>query len=261
MGFGMRGAVWSPQLETLPKHHRVCYFDNRGVGQSDETGRFLRMEELAEDTSRVLDELGWRSAHLVGVSMGGMVAQELALREQRRFRSLTLIATHAGGVRACLPKPNGLRYFAIANMTRRQRRFEALERLLYPESFLKVVDKERMRKRMGEQVGHPAPKATALAQISAVVRHRTRRRLAGIRLPTLIIRPGKDILINPKNSDVIHKAIPQSRLLRIDDAGHGAVFQSARKINEALLDHFRAADERTQEAQEEKSLRPSLADR
>ena len=108
MGFGMPGAVWGPQVDDLQADHRCCYYDHLGVGDSDR-GPFLRtIPSMAEDAVRIMDDLSWDRAHVVGVSMGGMIAQELALGFGDRCRSLTLVATHGGAPIASLPTARGM---------------------------------------------------------------------------------------------------------------------------------------------------------
>ena len=98
MGFGMRGDIWQSQILDLKTDHQVAWFDNRGIGESETTRQpFWTMKSFANDAIAVLNALEWSSCHLVGVSLGGMIAQEIALADQRRFKSLTLIATHDGG--------------------------------------------------------------------------------------------------------------------------------------------------------------------
>jgi pimeloyl-ACP methyl ester carboxylesterase len=91
---------------------------------------------------------------------------------------------------------------------------------------------------MEQQMGVRAPKATIRAQLSAVVRHDVRRRLGGIELPTLVVRPGRDLLVRPSNSERLAQAIPRARMLSLPQAGHGVVFQCASEVNGALAEHF-----------------------
>jgi len=243
MGFSMQGDIWRPQVEDLMRDHQVGYFDNRGIGQSDKAGRLWTMRDMAEDTVRVADALGWDEFHLCGVSMGGMVVQELACEWPDRVRSLTLIATHEGGKGlSWLPSVHALNVFLRANTGPREKRLHALRELLYPAEFLASVDPEAMDKRMGEQLGRPADRSTVLAQLHAILRHSTGDRLTAFRKPTLIIKPSRDILVPPQSSDRLRRRLAHARLLELEDAGHGAVFQKAREINQAIREHVAAAE-------------------
>ncbi len=243
MGFSMQGDIWRPQVEDLMEDHQVGYFDNRGIGQSEKEGAVWTMREMAEDTLRVADALGWDEFHLCGVSMGGMVVQELACEWPDRVKSLTLIATHEGGRGlSWLPSVHALNVFLRANTGPRERRLHALRELLYPSEFLASVDEEVMNQRMSEQLGRPAKRSTVLAQLHAILRHSTGKRLTAFRKPTLIVKPGQDILVPPRNSDRLRRRLAHARLLELEDAGHGAVFQKAGEINRAIREHVAAAE-------------------
>jgi 3-oxoadipate enol-lactonase len=245
MGFGMRGSMWQPQLEGLSPRHRVVTFDHRGIGESAPVQGSMTMAELAADALRVADAAGFHTMHVVGVSLGGMIAQELALAAAGRVRSLTLVATQAGGALGWLPTLEGVRLFLKANRSSGPGRLRALEELLYPRAFLETCDRRALAQRTGATVTLLAAKATRLAQLRAVLQHDTRRRLSRLRMPTLIVRPGLDVLIRPQRSDELSRLIPHARVLRYDDAGHGVVYQHASLINASLLDHFAAAEERS----------------
>jgi len=240
MGFGMPGAVWGPQVDELQRYHRCCYFDHLGVGESDR-GSFLRtIPAMAEDAVRILDDLSWDRVHAVGVSMGGMIAQELALRSADRCRSLTLIATHGGAPVASLPTWKGIRLFVQGLFGGRERRMRSLPRLLYPDEFLESMGSNELRSHLHVRLGDPPPLRTVLGQLYAVWRHSTEARLPQIGLPTLLVRPGKDILIRPTQTDRLAQRIPNARVLRFDGAGHGVTFQKATELNAALREHFAA---------------------
>jgi pimeloyl-ACP methyl ester carboxylesterase len=247
MGFGMPGAVWGPQVGELQKDHRCCHYDHLGIGDSDR-GPFLRtMSAMAEDATRILDDLSWDRAHIVGVSMGGMIAQELALQFQDRCQSLTLIATHGGATIASLPTLRGMRLFLRGLLGGRKTRLESLPRLLYPDEFLESMDPRALRENLNARLGRPPPLRTVLGQLYAVWRHATESRLSEMSLPTLLVRPGKDILVRPTQTDRLARRIPNPRVLRFDDAGHGVTFQKAAMLNGALREHFARADDGTRE--------------
>ena len=242
MGFGMPGAVWGPQVDELQSDHRCCHYDHLGVGNSDR-GPFLRtIPAMATDAVRILDDLSWDRAHIVGVSMGGMIAQELALRSADRCRSLTLIATHGGGSVGSLPTLRGMRLFLQGLFGGPKKRMHSLPRLLYPDEFLESIGPKAIRSHLDVRLGHPPALRTVLGQLYAVWRHSTESRLSQIASPTLLVRPGKDILIRPSQTDRLAPRIANSRVLRFDDAGHGVTFQKAAELNAALRDHFACHD-------------------
>jgi pimeloyl-ACP methyl ester carboxylesterase len=244
MGLGMQGKVWQPQVEDLARDHRVVVFDNRGIGKSDPLTGAPSVLDFARDALRVADEAGFDTFHVVGVSMGGMIAQELSLLEPARVCSLTLIATHAGGPLGIAPEPRGFFAFVRSFVGPRAGRIRALQEVLYPAEFLETVDKAQLAARMKLQVGDRARPRTVLGQLFAVVRHDTRSRLHGLRTPTLILRPDKDILVRPSHSDLLAARIPNARLERVSDAGHGITFQSASLVSRSIREHVRAHEPR-----------------
>jgi pimeloyl-ACP methyl ester carboxylesterase len=236
MGFGMPGAVWGPQVEELQRDHRCCHYDHLGVGESDR-GPFLRtIPSMADDAMRIMDDLRWDRAHVVGVSMGGMIAQELALRSGDRLRSLTLVATHGGAPIASMPTPKGLWLFFKGLLGGRKARMKSLPRLLYPDAFVESMGSD-LRAHLDLRLGRPPHLRTVLGQLYGVMRHSTESRLSEILTPTLLVRPGQDILIRPSQTDRLAARIPNAEVLRFDDAGHGVTFQKAAELNRALRDH------------------------
>ena len=230
MGLGMTGAMWKPVLPALSAHHACATFDHRGLGRSDDGAPVETISHLADDALRVLDELGWERPHVVGVSMGGMIAQELALRRPDRVRSLALLVTHSGGRLAALPPLRGL---AVLLSTRD--RATRLERLLYPPGT--EVPRERSAAMLAQRV----PRGTLRAQVRAITRHDTRARLHALSMPTLVVKAGRDLLVRPSHADRLVAGIPGARLLDLPGAGHGLVLTHADRLAEALLEHFRQA--------------------
>lgn len=242
MGFGMRGSLWGPQINGLRDGHQLAWMDNRGIGKSACPTRTWTMADMARDSLEVVDALGWDRFHLVGVSMGGMVSQEVALHSPERILSLSLLATHEGGnPLRWAPRAKGLSCFLEAQTKSGSERIAALRRLLYPEAYVASCDMDALEERMMDQVGTPAPRETLLGQLSAVIRHKTGPRLHRLRMPTLIVKPKLDILVPPSNSDRLRRRIPHATFIELDDAGHGAIFQRADTINAALRDHFQDA--------------------
>jgi pimeloyl-ACP methyl ester carboxylesterase len=243
MGMGMRGKVWRPQIQGLSGRHRLLTFDNRGIGESDASERGFQMRDLADDCIRLVDELGWDRFHLVGVSLGGMVAQHVAMGHQERLISLSLIATQPGGRVAWVPPMSGIRSWVRVNTRSGSGRLRAMQTLLYPPEFLASVDQTAMRERLADMAMPPAPRKTVMRQLRAVMGHRAGRRLKKVRVPTLVVRPGRDSLVWASHSETLAKLLPNSRLVRFDDAGHGVTFQEAEALNRELLAHFAEAEQ------------------
>lgn len=250
MGFGMPGAVWAPQVEDLGRDHRCCHYDHLGVGDSDRGPLFRTIPAMAEDALRILDDLSWDRTHVVGVSMGGMIAQELALSAGDRCATLTLVATHGGAPIASMPTARGMWLFLKGLFGGRKTRMKSLPRLLYTDEFIEQMGTAGLRSHLSVRLGNPPPLRTALGQLYAVMRHSTEARLGRIETPTLLVRPGQDILIRPTQTDRLAARIPNAQVLRFDDAGHGVTFQKARELNEALRSHFTTSAERNRTAAE-----------
>ena len=243
MGFGVPGSMWMNQVAALARRHRVAWFDNVGAGGETKGRTLLRMRDLAAHARAVLDALGWDDAHVVGVSMGGMIAQELALSSNARVRSLSLIATHAGGWRNILPPPASLYLFARGFLGPRGGRARALERLIFPDEYLRTVDLAPLRAALRDQVVAAAPAWDRLRQLAAVFGHRAAHRLHQLSgTPTLVVKASKDRLIRPREHHRLHELIPGSRLVELAEAGHAVLHQCAHAVNQALLDHFARVD-------------------
>jgi len=247
MGFGMSGRAWSPQIEGLSTDHQVVYFDNRGIGGSEPSHTPYDLTDLADDAMALLDFLGHEAAHVVGVSMGGMTAQQIALRHRARVKSLSLIATLPGGVSPQrLPTFGGLRLFLRANTSRGEERFAALRELLYPAHF-----RERLRldedfsKDSMDSFASPADRKTLLYQLKAVLAHDATHVLRTLDdIETLVIRPDLDVLVRPVNSDRLHALLPRSTLVAFSGAGHGVTHQEKHAVNGHLRAHFSSAERR-----------------
>ena len=245
MGFGMSRIGWFPQIESLASDHRLLTFDNRGTGESDPVSTPYSLDDLADDTASILDHAQWKNAHVVGVSMGGMVAQHLALRHRRRVKSLTLIATSPGPASQLLPTFDGIKEFAKANTSTDTARLRALLNLLIPEPFHSRVEADPRWHTFKSDFLNPIPRKTMLMQMRAVAMHNTAQSLETLSgLPTLVIKPDSDVLIRPSNSDRLVDAIPGARLLSFPDAGHGVGFQCASELNAHLRAHFFASETR-----------------
>ncbi|MEZ4462382.1 MAG: alpha/beta hydrolase [bacterium] len=231
MGFGMRGQVWERQVASLMSDHECVYFDHAGLGNSGPIStRRLTMATMADDALGILDTLGWETAHVVGISMGGMIAQHLAVRAHARLRSLTLAATTPGGFPHVVPPLRGLRLFAKANGARGAEAVNALAELLFSPEFIRREPDLAMELLREDFSGQQPPRETRLAHLHAVTHHNIASRLEVLRrVPTMIIKPTQDVLVSPKQCDRLHRLIPHSVLHEIP-AGHGVTRERPRRL-------------------------------
>jgi 3-oxoadipate enol-lactonase len=241
MGLGMPATLWRPQVDALAPDHQVLSLDNRGVGNSESANDRTTMAAMANDVLRTMDAANFADAHVVGVSMGGMIAQEVVLAAPTRVRSLTLIATHAGGIGGMLPAPSGMLWMALTALGTRASRAKAMSNMLFPREF-QTAHPHAVGERITRQLGVKRDAKTPLRQMWAVANHNTHTRLSAVRTPTLIIKTGKDVLVRPSHSETLARRIPGARLVSYQDAGHGIVFQEAQRLADDLRAHFASAE-------------------
>jgi pimeloyl-ACP methyl ester carboxylesterase len=153
-GVGLHGDGWRPQVDELAARNRCLTFDNRGMNRSQPIGVPLSVEQMAEDALVLMDAQGWESAHVVGHSLGGLIALHLALSARKRVRSLALLCTFARGRDATRLSPwmiwTGLR---ARIGTRRQRR-RAFLKLVLPSETLAASDPDALAERLAPIFGH-----------------------------------------------------------------------------------------------------------
>ena len=221
MGLGASSAVWDPELiAELARSFRVITFDNRGTGQSDKPDAPYSIEMFADDAAGVLDKLDVRRAHIFGVSMGGMIAQEFALRHANRTATLTLGCTTAGGTHSVPPPPESLKALTAP------REGVAPEEIIRRGWPLAYTAKYIAEKRAVLEAGiprllkYPTPPFAFQRQLEATYTLKTFDRLPQIKAPTLVITGGDDVLIPAKNSEIIGAQIAGAKLHIISGVGH-----------------------------------------
>jgi 3-oxoadipate enol-lactonase len=228
--------TWVLQMEDLlGAGYRVLRFDNRGVGGSSKPAGPYTTRLMADDAKALVDELALRDFHLVGVSMGGMIAQEYALAHGGDLRSLTLACTYAA------PGPFCSRMFSMwADMAPRLgvpfvMRDVTLWAFTVP-FFEEREDELREFEAGMETLDQPVD--AYLAQLSSIQTHDTTARLGEIRVPTLVLAGEEDILIPVRLSRRLHDGIPGARWATTP-GGHACLWESPEPFNRAVLDFIR----------------------
>src|SRR5262245_12111582 len=239
MGLGGDCTAWPLQLAALAPRHRVLVFDNRGAGRSEAPEVPYTTPGMAADLLALLDALDVERAHLVGLSLGGAIAQEAALVAPARFASLQLHATWAG------PHP----YFkALVTAVRHARIglepegfYRALSVWLFaPTSFATRPDLIEMVVQRAVNHQYPVPLHAYLHQTDAVLAHDTRSRLHQIRCPTLVGVGSQDLITPPFLAEELARGIPGARLSCLPNAGHGALWEAHEAFNQMCLDFLAA---------------------
>lgn len=226
---------WWPEdfLAPLSRRWRTIAFDNRGAGRTQGDFSRFSIPLAAQDSLRLLDALGIEKAHVIGMSMGGMIAQELALLAPDRVERLVLACTNSGLRLGSVVSKEALRLamrYVTSPQTRRRSR--ALN-LLFTQEFIDA--NERLPAEFGKRISKaPISVAAWKKQLAAVMRFSSYRRLHQIQAPTLVISGTRDALVPHRNSILLAKRIPDARLVQIPDSGHGFLVDAAQPAASAI---------------------------
>lgn len=239
MGLAADSRMWMLQTPAFSASYRIITFDNRGVGRSSSPPGPYTMEQMAADALAVLDASGVERAHVLGISMGGAIAQHLALKAPERVGTLVLAATW------CHRNPYLDRMSALGRLIADSLGQEALVRasmlwLFTPRFFL---ERERVISALEQMaLAFQPPVSTFVNQTAAVAAHDVREQLAAVTAPALVLVGRQDILVPPELAEVLAASIPGATL-RILDGGHAFNVENAEEFNRTVLD-FLAAQRR-----------------
>lgn len=224
MGLGAPGIFWfdvPEQLRDDAEHpYRVVVVDNRGTGESDMPKRPFTMARFADDVALVLDDAGIDRAFIVGMSMGGMIAQHVALRHPHRVRGLQLMCTSAGLVTAKMATPTMVSTLLQAPFVKPGQGEKIVGRLLLAPSRQHEARKVMQQYASVLRKSRPSPEAFAY-HLGAILTHFTLPRLSRITAPTAVVTGADDALLHPSHSRAIAKRIPHARLEVLPAVGHG----------------------------------------
>lgn len=216
----------------LAARYRVLCLDNRGAGRTgDVPGAPYTVETMAGDVLALLDEVGEAAAHVVGTSMGGLVAQELAMTAPDRVRSLVLACTHPGLAHSVWDPE------AVALLSRRSSMTadEAAEASI-PFNYASTTPRERIEQDWAVRLPLAASPAGYLAQAQGTAAWSGLERLPGVRVPTLVLHGELDRLVPVANGRRLAEAIPGAELVVLPDANHVFWTDQPDRANEVLLD-------------------------
>ena len=235
-GLGADTYVWSQQVPAFSAHYRVVVFDNRGSGRSDAPDEPYSIPMFAADTVGLMRALGIERAHVVGASLGGLIAQELALTDPEMVDRLVLACTTSNGPRSTRPSLPSLIPVLIA--LRRTGNPEADTR----RAFSVFAHPRWLRQNPHEveeyvawRVAHPQPRFAFKRQRGAVRGFQREHRLGTITAPTLIVHGDSDRIVPVANARVLGELIPSSRVVILEESGHACTFDQRDRFNETVL--------------------------
>lgn len=236
-GMSATHLAWGrPFLDQLERGFETIVFDNRGMGGSGRARLPFTIADLAGDTLALLDALEIERAHVVGVSMGGTIAQELALAHPGRIRSLTLGATWAGGAGARLMAREDLEMLGAAQASGDgERVLRAMWEINASPGFRADDARFAAFDEMGR--GLPAPLPVVYQQMQACAAHDSTARLGELEPPTLVLHGTADRLIPVENGRAVASLIPGSRLELLEDVGHVFWWEQPERSAELIREH------------------------
>lgn len=243
-GVGVHGSGWKPQVDGLCKEYSCLSYDNRGIGRSLPPSQQLTVEQMADDALALMDAEGWSSAHVVGHSLGGLIALHLALNHPKRVRSLALLCTFPRGSDAT---KLSLWMLWVGTLTRigplRNRR-HAFLRIVMPPDLLARTDRDQLAAELAPLFGHDlgVHPDVVMPQLNAMKRYDATPRLGELKsVPTLVVSARHDRIARVEVGRAMAAAIPGSRFVEFEDASHGAPIQFADRMNQLLREHWSGA--------------------
>jgi 3-oxoadipate enol-lactonase len=238
MGLGCSSDLWHRTTPELSLGYRTILFDNRGVGRSDAPPGPYSISQMAGDAAAVLEAAGIESAHVFGYSMGGMIAQELALQHPLKVRSLILGGTNCGGGRAVLAAPEVLNTL-MTRVVNPVEAFWAMAPYLYDAS----TPREKLQEDLEVRSLSFPDRESYLAQLQAVMGWESYGRLNSLKVPTLVLHGETDQLVPAQNADILAREIPLAKLVKIAGAGHILLTDKHQEATGAILSFLKDVSE------------------
>lgn len=240
-GLGSNADHWYSQLPALAAKYRVIIFDNRGIGRSTDPGGQFSVAMMAGDTLGLLDALDLERPHILGLSMGGMIAQELAINHPGRVRGLILACTHPGGKKQVRPtKDVEALFLEMVYVASPEAKAAASPTLFDPKN---LAERPEMAREYAQvSLKHPAGAEILTKQWLAVQGHDTHDRLDLIKAPTLVLTGDADVLIPPGNSEILARRIPGAKLAVVPGGGHQILVEQPGPCNQIILEFLQGLD-------------------
>lgn len=225
---------WVLQVGPFSRRYRTVVFDNRDVGQSSQAQGPYEVADMARDTLALADALELDRFHLVGMSMGGTIAQELALAAPERVHTLQLCVTWGGSGR--YGEERARQWAALRARMSLEEHVDQLLLLAMSERFFENPRAVERGRTLMLSNPHPQPADAFARQLDAEGRHETRDRLPSLRMPVHVVAAEHDILVPAWKSEELAELIPQAKLSVVESAAHAVNMERAKEFNRLLLD-------------------------
>lgn len=240
-GVGVAGSGWNPQIDALAPDYTVITFDNRGIGRTPRGDAPLSIGGMVDDAVAVMDANGADRCHVVGHSMGGAIAQELAFRYRYRVSSLCLMCTVARGAEATALTRRMLWLGLRSRIGTRAMRRAAFLDIVMPPGALRGVDRAAMARDLAALFGHDLADSPPIImeQLRALSAWDGRAQLAALGgLPTLVLSGAHDPIARPASMKTLADGIPGATHVAFPDASHGLPIHHASAVNRLLRSHL-----------------------
>lgn len=235
MGFGAPGTLWDLHVNEYAKHFRCIMLDNRGVGQTDKPPGPYTTAMMADDTIGLMDALGIEKTRVVGISMGGTISQQLALRYPRKVQSMVLISTWARFDKYAVMVYENLK--KLRRVADPGDFMELLQLWIFATDYVEAnLDSLKEGQETARNNTDPQPEQGFDGQLDACIHHDTVDQLHTIQQPAFIVVGVADIFTPLAFSELLHEKIPGSEIWRISGTGHACHWENLKDFNRRTTD-------------------------
>lgn len=239
MIMGLRRNIewWYRQIPTLSQHFQVVAFDNRGAGRSDKPEMDYSIQLFADDTAALMDVLEIDRAHVLGISMGGYIAQELAIHYPQKVADLVLGCTGTGGAKAVSMSTERMKKFTANKGLTPQQILQKDMDIYFSDEFIEK-NPQTVAEFVEISMRYYQPAHAFLRQFEACTQHDTVSRLDRILQPVWIMTGDDDPLVPPQNSMILKELLPDSQLSIFPKGRHGFFIEFADRFNQEVIQFF-----------------------
>lgn len=247
MGLRRNIEWWYRQIPMLAEHFQVLAFDNRGAGRSDKPPTDYSIRLFARDTALLMDELGMDQAHILGISMGGYIAQELAIKYPQKITDLVLGCTSCGGEKAVLMSDERLKKFTANEGLTNQEILQKDMDIYFSDGYIENNPHE-VNLFSEISMRHYQPADAFARQFAACQAHDTVSLLDRISQPVLIMTGDDDPLVPTENSYILKKLLPQAQLSVFPGGRHCFFIEFSDRFNQEAILFFKSHQDRAGES-------------